>query len=115
MDAGEATINPDGSSSYEPPTDAGGGAPPLNDTDGFDEGFDVPPLEELSKGMDPAIFLVVAFLLCCGLYYLFFKRNTQDDDNDDFFASLDCDKVKPLSLSMCQHSKGRFLPNGLRE
>ena len=94
MSTEEATINPDGSSSYESAS-----PPPLNDTTGFDgsdEGFDIPPVEEIVKGgIDPAIYLVLAFATLCALYYFFvYRKKEEEEAEDEFFSNLDGDKVR---------------------
>jgi hypothetical protein len=123
----EATINPDGSSSYQanvptndqtvqppvaeplnsdlPPTiepafeDGGGGAP----GDGGGGGDSIPNFEDEIPnmadkppgGIDPAIYLIVAFLVAIGIYWFFFLRKKDDDEgDDDFFASTSNDKVR---------------------
>jgi hypothetical protein len=126
--AGEATINPDGSSSYsqqdtvpthdqrvplssdlpptiEPAFDDGGGGGGGSGFGGGDESIpnfddEIPDgAEKAPGGIDPAIYLVVAFLVALGIYWFFFLRKKNDDDegNDDFFASTSNDKVRFLS------------------
>jgi hypothetical protein len=90
--AEEATVNPDGSSTFEDTT------PPVNDAGdaGFeDEGFETPPMEELVKGgIDPAFYLLFAALIAAALYYYFVVLKKEDDTSDDFFSSLEGDKVR---------------------
>jgi len=92
----EATINPDGS------TTMGGEDIPLNNANQGEESFgsqqetfedNIPPLEDLSKGIDPAFYLIGAVLLIAALYYYFVYRK-KDEDEDDFFASVDMEKVR---------------------
>jgi hypothetical protein len=134
MDAGqqqEATINPDGSSSYQQdapplgesppvtePLGAADSAPPTIDpaatfgaddaaTGGagaegfFDEGGegmpnfdDLPPVAKAASGIDPAVYLILAFVLIVAIYWFFFLRKKSEDEEDDFFASIDGDKVR---------------------
>ena len=85
--AEEATINPDGSQTFE------NEPPPMNDTAGGEEGaFDAIPEEE--AGIDPAFYLLGAFILFVILYFVISNMRKKDDnDGDDFFASLDTEKV----------------------
>ena len=85
--AEEATINPDGSQTFE------NEPPPMNDTAGGEEGaFDAIPEEE--AGIDPAFYLLGAFILFVILYFVISSMRKKDDNNgDDFFASLDTEKV----------------------
>lgn len=141
MDAGqqhEATINPDGSSSYQQqdappigesppvaePLGAADSPPPAIDPaatfgaedaesgfgdggDGagtggfFDDGGegmpnfdDLPPVAKPASGIDPAVYLILAFLLIVAIYWFFFLRKKSEDEEDDFFASIDVDKVR---------------------
>jgi hypothetical protein len=98
--AEEATVNPDGSTTFETPPaedshtytgDDGGGAGP--------EGFEQLPLEEvLVKGIDPAFYLLALVALLGVLYYVFVYRRKLADDEDEFFANLDGVKVRLLLL-----------------
>ena len=94
--AEEATINPDGSTTFEnePP-------PMNNDTAGEDGStFDSMPPEE--TGIDPAFYLLGAFILFVILYFVITNMRKKDDNaGDDFFASLDTEKV---SLHLVRHS-----------
>lgn len=84
----EATINPDGSTTFE------NEPPPVNDAAGEDTTFE-PNVEEL-KGVDPAFYLLGAVVAFAVLYlvYVNFLRKKDDNDGDDFFASLDTEKVR---------------------
>ena len=145
MEAGqqqEATINPDGSSSYQQDTPPLGESPPVTEPLGsadsspptidpttafgsddaengggagaggfFDEGGDgmpnfddLPPVAKPESGIDPAVYLILAFVLIVAIYWFFFMRKKSEDEDDDFFASIDgdkvrelCDEVKPVS------------------
>lgn len=83
----EATINPDGSQTFEDEP------PPMNDTAGGEEGtFEAVPEEE--TGIDPAFYLLGAFILFVILYFVYSNMRKKDEDSgDDFFASLDTEKV----------------------
>ena len=106
MSAEEATINPDGSATFdeEPPIaadDAGAGSaggaggestfedepPPTMDEETMNE-----KIEEVAQGIDPAIYLLVAVLILGALYYFFVYRK-RSKNSDSFFAELDFDKV----------------------
>ena len=75
----------DGNPTFENQTGDGNEVPP---TEGAEEEL----LEEVAKGIDPAIYLLIAVVIVAALYYLFFVRNREKED-DDFFSSLDGDKV----------------------
>lgn len=89
--AEEATVNPDGSTTFDSPP--GGG-------EGFDqETFDTPPLdedtmEEVAKGVDPAIYLIIAVVVFIVVYIFFVKKKKEEEDADGFFSNLDGDKVR---------------------
>jgi hypothetical protein len=91
----EATINPDGSQTFE------GTVPPVDDPVA-----DEPPLmdeetiEELAKGIDPALILGALVLLFAVLYYFFVVRNKKQDQ-DEFFSDLDGDKVRWGACERC--------------
>ena len=92
--AEEATVNPDGSTTFETPPgteDAGGDA----GSEGFqDAGFDEETLKAaVEEGVDPAFyFLAGVFVL--GLIYFLFFRPKKEEDSDDFFSNLDGEKVR---------------------
>jgi hypothetical protein len=80
MSAQEATINPDGSTTFEtPPT-----AEPANQT------FTEP---EITKpgGLDPAWYVLLGLATLLALYYIWSMRKSSD--KDDFFSNLDIEKV----------------------
>jgi hypothetical protein len=96
----EATVNPDGSTTFG--EDAGAGADP-NFAEAGEEGFagEEPDFEEASesaeeiiKGTDPAIYLVLGFVVVAVLYYLNYKRNKKKQmEREAFFFDMDGDKV----------------------
>lgn len=93
MSAEEATVNPDGSATFEEPPvteDAGAGAdePPIMDEE---------KVEEIAQGIDPAVYLLIAVVIFGALYYFFVYRKKKDD-SDSFFAELDGDKVRRRGL-----------------
>ena len=88
----EATVNPDGSTTFE--------TPPVNETEGdFEgseqEGFEDGPSveEEIVKGIDPAFYLLAAVVLAGILYYFFVYRKKKVQEGDEFFSNLDGEKV----------------------
>mmetsp|Transcript_22327 Transcript_22327/g.33024 ORF Transcript_22327/g.33024 Transcript_22327/m.33024 type:complete len:295 (+) Transcript_22327:136-1020(+) len=99
MSAEEATVNPDGSTTFESTGDAGAGAEyDPTDTDGGDETFEdageaFEEAEEIVKGTDPAIFLGLAFIACLILYFLTYRRNKRKQmERESFFNDMDGDK-----------------------
>jgi cbb3-type cytochrome oxidase subunit 3 len=90
----EATINPDGSATFEAPVD--GATAPEEDTEpNFDE--DV-PFEEaaagaVEKGTDPAIFLALGFVLFVLVYFYFHRKGKKKQmEREAFFFDMDGDK-----------------------
>lgn len=90
--AEEATVNPDGSTTFD---DAGA------DSAGADAGAadDIPDMggeeaaEEIVKGTDPALYLALAVLVF-GVMFIFYqlRKKRKNADVDDFFSNLDGDK-----------------------
>jgi len=84
--AENVNINPDGSTTFE-----GGEStmPPGAEDAGADgtEGVFEETMEEVVKGGDPAIYLVLVAILL-GLLYFVYKRKSRDDE-DEFFSNLD--------------------------
>lgn len=88
----EATVNPDGSTTFESDAGAGAGAEP-DFEEGSAEGAGAESAEEIVKGTDPAIFLVLGFLVCAVLYYLNYQRNKKKQmEREAFFYDMDGDK-----------------------
>jgi len=90
--AGEATINPDGTTSFaDDATNAGfgsdGGA-----GDSAGSGFEGAQ-GSIVKGTDPAIFLALGFVLFVIIYYVLFTRSKKKQtDQEQFFFEMDGDK-----------------------
>mmetsp|Transcript_11217 Transcript_11217/g.23778 ORF Transcript_11217/g.23778 Transcript_11217/m.23778 type:complete len:287 (-) Transcript_11217:83-943(-) len=78
-------VNPDGSTTFEGATDGAEG-----DTAG--EGFDEETMEEAVKGIDPAIYLLVAFVIGAIFYFLWVRRSRNNED--DYFSSYDKFNIK---------------------
>lgn len=88
----EATINPDGSTSFtEDATDAG------FDKEGEEsgaEGAEDAAAETVRKGTDPAIYLALAFIGAIIIYYFYYTRNKKkQSEQESFFFEMDGDKV----------------------
>lgn len=103
MSQEQATVNPDGSTTFE---SFEGGADTSGSNDTFTDGgyqqdnsaFDAtedPAQDEvpMPKGTDPAIFLALAFILIVVLYYLNYRRNKKKQmEREAFFYEMDGDK-----------------------
>jgi len=74
-------VNPDGSTTFEGATDG---------TEG--ETFDEEVMEEVITGTDPAIYLLVAFILGSLLYFFYSKRNRNNEE--DYFSSYEKFNIK---------------------
>ena len=93
MSSEEATVNPDGSTTFsDPPVTEDSGA-------GAGAGADEPPImdeekvEAIAQGTDPAVFLLIGLAIVAVLYYFFVYRK-KNADADSFFLELDGDKVR---------------------
>lgn len=106
MSAEDATINPDGSTTF-------GETPPTNDpgADAGGEGdsfFQDNAQEGIStdaEGIDPAFYLLGATFIVIVIYFFFF-RSKNEESEDDFFTELDGDKVScpsVFSMSLVLH------------
>ena len=95
----EATVNPDGSTTFESDET-------FNTTAEEDTIF---VEEEVVKGIDPAIYLGLV-LLALGLLWFFVLRS-QNKEEDEFFAELDVEKVRVIrfgaerSLQRSKHQR----------
>ena len=69
-------VNPDGSTTFEGATDGAEG-----------ETFDEEVMEEIITGTDPAIYLLVAFILGSLLYFFYSRKNRNNED--DYFSSYE--------------------------
>uniref|UniRef100_A0A7R9ZDY6 Uncharacterized protein n=1 Tax=Pseudictyota dubia TaxID=2749911 RepID=A0A7R9ZDY6_9STRA len=91
----EATVNPDGTTSFASEEGGGAGAddvPPSGDEADFDtESGDVP--DDAVKGTDPAIFLFLGFLLIATIWFFFYYKKRKDQaDSEAFFSNMDGEK-----------------------
>lgn len=60
------------------------------------EGEPMMMMEEVVKGIDPAIYLLLAVVLMAVAYFVY-TRKFRSENDDDFFTNLDGEKV---SVSM---------------
>lgn len=106
MSAEEATINPDGTQTMGEDAaadaganyaDAGGAADDADDADAGEEDFAEgaeEAAEEVIKGTDPAIFLLLGFALIAALWFVsWYKKKKEEEESDSFFTELDGEKV----------------------
>lgn len=107
MSAEEATINPDGTQTMGEDAaadagadyaDAGGAAADdADDADAGEEDFAEgaeEAAEEVIKGTDPAIFLLLGFALIAALWFVsWYKKKKEEEESDSFFTELDGEKV----------------------
>lgn len=110
--AEEATVNPDGSTTFD---DAGGadsagaGAEDMPNMDGE-------AAEEIIKGTDPALYLVLAFGLIIGIFlFLQLRKKKKNAEVDDFFSNLDGDKFNlklPAAVDEYYEVKGKCEADG---
>ena len=104
MSAEEATINPDGTQTMGEDAaadagadyaDAGGAA--ADDADDAEEDFAEgaeEAAEEVIKGTDPAIFLLLGFALIAAIWFVsWYKKKKEEEESDSFFTELDGEKV----------------------
>ena len=84
------TVDPDGSTTFEGAEDA---------TDGAEETFEETMEEIVEAGVDPAIYLLVGFIVFAVLYFLYRRKKSSSDD--DYFSSYE--KVSEIR---CKKSLG---------
>ena len=125
MSAEEATINPDGTQTMGEDAaadagadyaDAGAGADDADDADAGEEDFGEgaeEAAEEVIKGTDPAIFLLLGFALIAGLWFVsWYKKKKEDEESDSFFTELDGEKVScgyaRIGSDCCWFQEGLF-------
>lgn len=76
-------VDPDGSTTFE-------GAGAEEETAG--EGFEEEMMEEVVTGVDPAIYLLVAFVVGAILYFLYLKKSRSNED--DYFSTYEKFNIK---------------------
>lgn len=95
MSSGEATLNDDGSATFQEPVgnEAGGEEPPFEDAPPMDG----EAIKEVVQGIDPAVYFLVSVLIAAALYYFFvYRKKSADEEGDTFFSNLDGDKVSEI-------------------
>mmetsp|Transcript_13188 Transcript_13188/g.32058 ORF Transcript_13188/g.32058 Transcript_13188/m.32058 type:complete len:307 (-) Transcript_13188:265-1185(-) len=114
--AEEATVNPDGSTTFN---DAGG----ADSAGAGAAGEDMPNMdgaeetaEEIVKGTDPALFLALAVLAFAVIFvFLQLRKKKKNAEVDDFFSNLDGDKFNlklPAAVDEYYEVKGKVEADG---
>ena len=88
---GEATVNPDGSTTFDDAT----GADYDNTTDnsGIPNMDEEAGAEEIIKGTDPALYLAIAVVLFAVIFiFIQIRKKRKADEIDSFFSNLEGDK-----------------------
>mmetsp|Transcript_17037 Transcript_17037/g.23387 ORF Transcript_17037/g.23387 Transcript_17037/m.23387 type:complete len:299 (-) Transcript_17037:208-1104(-) len=89
----EATVNPDGSTTFGSDSGAGAGQ---ESTAGADSGFaeaNDDAAADLEKGIDPAFYLFLGCLLIGLLwFFIWYRSKKAQDDSDAFFSDMDGEK-----------------------
>lgn len=89
----EATVNPDGTTTFEDATAGAGETFEEAAEDAFEGAEEA--AEEIVKGTDPAIYLALAFIVVVALYVINYKRNQRKQaEREAFFMDMDGDKVR---------------------
>eukprot|EP00522_Entomoneis_paludosa_P011549 CAMPEP_0172457300 /NCGR_PEP_ID=MMETSP1065-20121228/21209_1 /TAXON_ID=265537 /ORGANISM="Amphiprora paludosa, Strain CCMP125" /LENGTH=293 /DNA_ID=CAMNT_0013210935 /DNA_START=291 /DNA_END=1172 /DNA_ORIENTATION=- len=88
-ETGEATVNPDGSTTFETPE-----TPPTGNETMGDDGFEgaEETMEEVIKGTDPVWYLVIGLVVFLALFFLYKRSKKASEVEDDFFSNLDGEK-----------------------
>jgi hypothetical protein len=96
MSSEEATVNADGTTSFDETT-----SPPVDSPGGEDFEDAIPPnidseevLKVVAPKVDPAVYFLIVVIVVAALYYFFVYRRKSSADEDTFFAELDGDKVR---------------------
>mmetsp|Transcript_14347 Transcript_14347/g.30674 ORF Transcript_14347/g.30674 Transcript_14347/m.30674 type:complete len:302 (+) Transcript_14347:121-1026(+) len=108
----EATINPDGSTTFNGAGDGAGSAGAA--------GEDMPDMgetaEEIVKGTDPALYLALSVVVFIALYlFLQMRKKRKNAEVDDFFSNLDGDKFNlklPVAVDEYYEVKGKCEADG---
>ena len=114
--AEEATINPDGSTTFEDTggADSAGGDIPNMGEDSTTAGEET--VEEVIKGTDPALYLALTVLFL-GIVFIFvqLRKRKKNAEVDDFFSNLDGDKFNlklPAAVDEYYDVKAKCESNG---
>ena len=83
-------VNPDGSTTFD--GDAGYGGEESTMPPVMDDAEGGPAMDEVVKGIDPAIYLLLAVAVVAFLYFLY-SRKSRSESDDEFFSNLDGEKV----------------------
>jgi hypothetical protein len=93
MSSEEATVNADGSATFQEPivdNEPVGEEIPSDDAPPIDEEI----VKEVAKGIDPAFYFLVVVVIVAALYYfLVYRKKSTAAEGDGFFSNLDGDKV----------------------
>jgi len=98
----EANINPDGTTTFSHEAGDTGfkdaGTSDSGAEEGADTGTETGPEDEhtteaIVKGVDPALYLALTFIIAGFLYYIWYSRNKRrQQDQESFFLEMDGDK-----------------------
>ena len=95
----EATVNPDGSTTFSSEEGGDAGASGDDSYTTGDESGDVP---QGMKGTDPAIFLFLGFLFVAGIwFFLYHRKQKSQAESESFFSELDGEKVSLFHDPSC--------------
>lgn len=97
-------VNPDGSTTYDGYGAGGSGDEESTMPPVMDDAEGEPMMDEMIKGIDPAIYLLCTVILLAILYFVY-ARKSRSDDYDDFFTNLDGEKVRArlTGFDLCQN------------
>mmetsp|Transcript_43639 Transcript_43639/g.92777 ORF Transcript_43639/g.92777 Transcript_43639/m.92777 type:complete len:304 (-) Transcript_43639:156-1067(-) len=112
--ADEATVNPDGSTTFNDASDGAGSAgaagEDMHDMDAGDGA------EEIAKGVDPALYLALAVVAFVAIFlFLQMRKKRRNAEVDDFFSNLDGDKFNlklPAAVDEYYEVKGKCEADG---
>lgn len=111
----EATVNPDGSTTFEAGEGTGTeGENFSSETDGM--AGDAGTAEEFVKGIDPAVFLLLAVVIGGVIWFLFYQRRRKaEEEVVSFFEDLDGQKFNlklPAAVEEYYEIKQKCLDSG---
>jgi len=110
--AEEATVNPDGSTTFDDAGGADSAGAGAEDMPNMDE----ETAEEIIKGTDPALYLALAVGLLFAMFlFLQMRKKKKNADVDDFFSNLDGDKFNlklPAAVDEYYEVKGKCEADG---